>query len=77
VNTTEELLARKSSCSGPESVGIRRVDYATHLYPQHLALTSPTSGGRSVGVVRLRNKATEFAFVAFLIAVSVQHFTKC
>jgi hypothetical protein len=30
------------------------------LYPQKLALTSPTSGGRSVGIVRLRTKATEF-----------------
>jgi hypothetical protein len=26
------------------------------LYPQKLALTSPTSGGRSVGIVRLRTK---------------------
>jgi hypothetical protein len=32
------------------------------LYPQKLALTSPTSGGRSVGIVRLRTKATEFSF---------------
>jgi hypothetical protein len=31
------------------------------LYPQKLALTSPTSGGRSVGVVRLCTKATELA----------------
>jgi hypothetical protein len=30
------------------------------LYPQKLALTSPTSGGRSVGIVRLRTTATEF-----------------
>jgi hypothetical protein len=30
------------------------------LYPQKLALTSPTSGGRSVGIVLLRTKATEF-----------------
>jgi hypothetical protein len=31
------------------------------LYPQMLAaLTSPTSGGRSVGIVRLRTKAAEF-----------------
>jgi hypothetical protein len=29
------------------------------LYPQKLALTSPTSGGRSVGIVRLRTQATE------------------
>jgi hypothetical protein len=34
--------------------------YATPLYPQKLALTSPTSGGRSVGIVRSRTKkATE------------------
>jgi hypothetical protein len=32
------------------------------LYPQKLALTSPTSGGLSVGRVRLRTKATEFRF---------------
>jgi hypothetical protein len=32
------------------------------LYPQKLALTSPTSGGRSVGIVRSRTKATEFCF---------------
>jgi hypothetical protein len=30
------------------------------LYPQKLALTSPTSGGRSVGIVRSRTRATEF-----------------
>jgi hypothetical protein len=38
---------------------IRRTDHATPLYPQKLALTSPTSGGRSVGIVRSRTKATE------------------
>jgi hypothetical protein len=32
------------------------------LYPQNLALTSLTSGGRSVGIVRSRTKATEFSF---------------
>jgi hypothetical protein len=32
------------------------------LYPQKLALTSPTSGGRSVGTVRSRTKTTEFSF---------------
>jgi len=34
----------------------------TPLYPQKLALTSPTGGGRSVGIVRSRAKATEFFF---------------
>jgi hypothetical protein len=29
------------------------------LYPQKLALTSPTTGGRSVGIVRSRTKAME------------------
>jgi hypothetical protein len=46
-------------------VGIRRGDYATSLYQQKLALTSPTSGGRSVGLVRSRTQATEFVFVCF------------
>jgi hypothetical protein len=33
------------------------------LYQQRLALTSPTGGGRSVGIVRLRTTATEFSLV--------------
>ena len=41
---------------------IRCADHVTPLYPQKLALTSPTGGGRSVGIVRLRTKATEFFF---------------
>jgi hypothetical protein len=32
------------------------------LYPQKLALTSPTRGSRSVGIVLSRTKATEFIF---------------
>jgi hypothetical protein len=32
-------------------VGNSRADYATPLYPQTLALTSPTSDGRSVCIV--------------------------
>ena len=31
--------------------------------PQKLALTSQTGGGRSVGIVRSRTKATEFSLV--------------
>jgi hypothetical protein len=41
------------------AVGIRCADHVT-LCQLKSALTSPTSGGRSVGIVRLRNKATEF-----------------
>ena len=40
-------------------MGTRCADHATPLYPQKLALTSPTGGGHSVGVVRSRTKATE------------------
>jgi hypothetical protein len=56
VITTEELRSRKSSLRPSE---IRHADYATPLYQQKLALTSETSGGRSVGIVRSRTKATE------------------
>jgi hypothetical protein len=34
-----------------------------HILSQKLALTSPTSGGRSVGIVRLRTKATEYGII--------------
>ena len=34
-------------------MGIRCTDHVT-LYPQKLALTSPTSGGRIVGIIHLR-----------------------
>ena len=42
------------------AVGTRCADHVTPLYPQKLALTPPTGGGRSVGIVRSRTKATEF-----------------
>jgi hypothetical protein len=42
---------------------IRRTDHATPLYPQKLALTSPTSGGRS------RTKATELLFVVMMVSM--------
>jgi hypothetical protein len=40
-----------------------RICHADHMAPsirKKLALTSPTSDGRSVGIVRLRTKATEY-----------------
>jgi hypothetical protein len=64
VSTIEELLERKSSGS---SLEIREYGRGNPLRwpndthsPQKLALTSPTNGGRSVGIVRSRTKATEF-----------------
>jgi hypothetical protein len=35
------------------------------LYPQKLAISSPTSGGRSVGIVRSRTQTMEFSFSFF------------
>jgi hypothetical protein len=43
--------------------GIRRTDHATPLYPQKLELTSLTSGGHLVSIVRSRTKATEIVLV--------------
>jgi hypothetical protein len=64
VSTTEELLEWKSSGSGLENREYGRGDPSRWprdtLYPQNLALTSPKSGVRSVGIVRLRTKTTEF-----------------
>jgi hypothetical protein len=63
VSTIEELLGKNSSGSGLENREYGRGDPfgwpRNTLYPQKLALTSPTSSGRSVGI-RLRTKATEF-----------------
>jgi hypothetical protein len=64
VSTTEELLERKNSGSGVEDREHGRRDKSRYprdtLYPQMLALNSPTSGGRSVGIVLLRTQDTEF-----------------
>jgi hypothetical protein len=64
VSTIEKLLERKSSGSGLESENTAVGDSSRWprrtLYPQKLALTSPTSVGRLVGIVRSRTQATEF-----------------
>jgi len=44
-------------------MGTRCANHVTPLYPQKLAITSPTGVGRSVGMVRSRTKATEFSLV--------------
>jgi hypothetical protein len=54
VSASEDLLERKSSGSGLE------IRPRGTVYPQTLALTSPTSDGRSVGIVRPRTQDTEF-----------------
>jgi hypothetical protein len=67
VSTIEELLERKNSGFGLENQDYGRRD-PSHwplrtLYLQKLALTSLTSGGRSVGIVRSRTQDTEFSLV--------------
>jgi len=52
-------------------VGTRCADHVTSLYPQKLALTSPTGGGRSVGIVRVRTKATESLSLLSFFGVDV------
>jgi hypothetical protein len=56
MSTIEELLERKSSGSGLEIRENGRRDPSRRLrgtlYPQKLVPNSPTSGGRSVGVIR-------------------------
>ena len=52
-------------------MGTRCADHATPLYPQKLALNSPTGGGRSVDIVRSRTKATEFVLFVCLVLSDV------
>jgi hypothetical protein len=67
VSAIEELLERKRSGAGLENREHGHRDPSRWprgtLYPQKLALTSPTSGCRSVGIVRLRTQATKFSFL--------------
>jgi hypothetical protein len=64
VSTIEEQLGRNSSGLGLENREYGHGDPLRWprdtLYRQKLALTSPTSGGRSVDIFRLRAKATEY-----------------
>jgi hypothetical protein len=71
VSTIEELLGRKNSGFGLENREYGRRDPSRlprcTLYRQYLALTSPTSGGLSDGVVHLRTLTTEFSLVLVVL----------
>jgi hypothetical protein len=56
-------------------VGICCTDHTTPLYPQKLALTSPTSGGRSVGIVHSQSKAKELIIIIIIIVITVSNVT--
>jgi hypothetical protein len=77
VGKIEELLERKSSGSGLETeitaVEVRCAKHATPFYPQKLALTSPTSGGRSVGIVSSRTKSAELLLLLLIPSVAVHN----
>jgi hypothetical protein len=76
-STTEELLGRKSNCSGLENREYGRRDSSRWprgtLYPQKVTLTTSTSGGRSGGIVRSRTQATEFSLCTrfFFMCVAI------
>jgi len=57
------------------AVGNRCANHVTPLYPQKLALISPTGGGRSVGIVRVRTKATEFSLV-YGVHIGLEFYSK-
>jgi hypothetical protein len=69
---TEKLFERKNSGSVYKTEVNDRGNLLRWprdtLYPQKLALTSPTSGGRSVSIVRSRTKAMDFFFRFMLYA---------
>jgi hypothetical protein len=79
VSTIEELLERKSSGSGLKSQECGRRDSSRWprgtFYPQKLALTSPTSGFRSVGIGRSRTQSTKFVFVRTRYYHAYHHYT--
>jgi hypothetical protein len=67
VSTIGVLLEKKISGSGLEirELGCRdplRIPRGT-FYPLKLALTSPTCGGRSFGIIRSQTQTTEFSLV--------------
>jgi len=67
----EKISGSRSRKQRLTAVGTHCADHVTPLYPQKLALTSPTGGGRSVGIVRVRTKATEFSFMYSFISLHV------
>jgi hypothetical protein len=64
-----------SAAECPDSNAVRpksSISFCLITYPQRLALASPTSGGRSVGIVRSRTKATEL--VLYLTGYTLSDF---
>jgi hypothetical protein len=66
VSKTEELLDRKVAApvykTENTAVGIRHADHVAPSIGKKLAITSLTSGDRSVGIVRSRTQTMGFFF---------------
>jgi hypothetical protein len=73
VSTIEELFGRNNRGFGVESPEYGRRNPLRwprdNLHPQKLALTSPTSCGCSVGIVRLRTVVTEFSLYMHIFSI--------
>jgi hypothetical protein len=68
VSTTEGILERKSSGSSLENQDYDRGDpprWTRDTYQKKLALTSPTSGGRSIRIDRSQTSATEWLLLSY------------
>jgi hypothetical protein len=67
----EENVAAPVQKPENTAVRIRHTDHATLFMHKKLALTSPRSGGRSVGIVRLRTKAMELLVFIIIIIIII------
>jgi hypothetical protein len=78
VSTTEELLDKKVVAPVWKTVNTAiRIRHADHMVPsicKKLAITSPTSGGRSVGIVHSRPQTMEFSLVFLVLDVFLSKF---
>jgi hypothetical protein len=76
VSTSEAVVGRKSSGSGLENRDCCRRDPSRWprgtFYPQKLAVTSLTGGGRPVGMVRSQTQATVFIPIDFACHLRAQ-----
>jgi hypothetical protein len=77
VSTTEELLDRKVAAPVYKTentvVGIRHADHVAPSIRKKLAMTSPKSGGRLVGIARSRTQTMEFSFFLYSSSLSYAH----
>jgi hypothetical protein len=58
---TDKCIFTESNSVSHTAGGIRHADHVAPL-PAKVGITSPTSGGRSVGIVRSRTQTMDFFF---------------